>query len=69
MFLAGVHAGSVYQLLGKKDLGTSEFPKLGTPLIDGEIAFRQHAGGHSTGPNWSTWIAWACRYWGDCKYF
>ena len=68
-FLGGVHAGSVYRLLGKKDLGTIEFPKLGTPLIDGEIAFRQHAGGHSTGPNWSTWIAWACRYWGECKYF
>ncbi|MFN8353580.1 MAG: acetylxylan esterase [Spirosomataceae bacterium] len=69
MFLAGVHAGPVYKLFGKKDLGTAEFPKLGTPLVDGEIAFRQHAGGHSTGPNWSTWIAWACRYWGDCKYF
>lgn len=69
MFLAGVHAGPVYELLGKKDLGTTEFPKLGTAITDGEIAFRQHAGGHSTGPNWSTWIAWACRYWGDCKYF
>ncbi len=69
MFLGGAHAGSVYRLLGKKDLGTMEFPKLGTPLVDGEIAFRQHAGGHSTGPNWSTWIAWACRYWGECTYF
>lgn len=69
MFLAGVHAGPVYKLLGKKDLGSSEFPALGTPLVNGEVAFRQHAGGHSTGPNWSTWIAWACRYWGDCKYF
>lgn len=68
MFLGGVHAGSVYRLLGKKDLGTTAFPKLGMPLVSGEIAFRQHAGGHSTGPNWSTWIAWACRYWGDCKY-
>ncbi len=67
MFLAGVHAGPVYRLLGKKDLGTTEFPVLGTPLFSGEIAFRQHAGGHSTGPNWSTWIAWACRYWGDCR--
>ena len=69
MFLGGVHAGSVYRLLDKKDLGTMDFPKLGTPLVDGELAFRQHAGGHSTGPNWSTWIAWACRYWGECKYF
>lgn len=63
MFLGAANAGSVYQLFGKKDLGTMIFPKLGTPLIDGEIAFRQHAGGHSTGPNWSTWIAWASRYW------
>jgi len=69
MFLGGVHAGPVYKLLGKKDLATSEFPVLGTPLINGDIAFRQHAGGHSTGPNWSTWIAWACKYWGDCKYY
>ena len=68
MFLGGVHAGSVYRLLGKKDLGTMEFPKIGMPLITGDIAYRQHAGGHSTGPNWSTWIAWACRYWGECKY-
>ncbi|MBT1705822.1 glucuronyl esterase domain-containing protein [Chryseosolibacter indicus] len=68
MFLGGVHAGAVYRLLGKKDLDTTEFPALGTALTNGEIAYRQHAGGHSTGPNWSTWIAWACRYWGDCKY-
>ena len=64
MFLGGVHAGSIYRLLGKKDLGTDKFPKLGTALANGEIAFRQHAGGHSTGPNWSTWIAWASKYWG-----
>ncbi|MCB0669934.1 MAG: acetylxylan esterase, partial [Saprospiraceae bacterium] len=69
MFLSGVHAGPVYRLLGRNDLGTSDFPVIGTPLIEGEIAFRQHAGGHSTGPNWSTWIAWACRYWGHCRYF
>ncbi|WP_194974204.1 glucuronyl esterase domain-containing protein [Aquiflexum lacus] len=64
MFLAGVHAGPVYKMLGNKDLGINEFPVLGTALVDGEIAFRQHAGGHSTGPNWSTWIAWASLYWG-----
>lgn len=68
MFLAGLHAGPVYRLLGKKDLGTNAFPTLGAALTEGEIAYRQHAGGHSTGPNWSTWIAWACRYWGSCKY-
>jgi hypothetical protein len=67
MFLGAAHASSAYILHRKKGLGTMEFPKLGMALTDGEIAFRQHAGGHSTGPNWSTWIAWACRYWSDCK--
>ena len=29
MFLGGVYAGPVYKLLGKKDLGTMEFPPIG----------------------------------------
>jgi hypothetical protein len=62
MFLGGVYAGPVYKLLGKKDLGTMEFPPMETPLTDGEIAFRQHSGGHTTGPNWPTFINWASRY-------
>jgi hypothetical protein len=61
-FLAGVHAGPVYELLGKKGLGTSEFPKQETALVDGEVAFRQHAGGHTTGPNWPTFLEFAGRY-------
>ncbi len=61
-FLSGVHAGPVYELLGKKGLGTSEFPKQETALVDGEVAFRQHAGGHTTGPNWPTFLKWADRY-------
>jgi len=40
MFLAGAHAGPVYKLLGKKDLGTLEFPPLETGLLAGDIAFR-----------------------------
>lgn len=62
MFLAGVHAGPVYRLLGKKDLDTSEFPPQETTLTNGEIAFRQHAGGHTTGPNWPTFLQFAERY-------
>ena len=57
-----VGAGPVYKLLGKKDLGTTEFPPVETALIDGEIAFRQHAGGHTTGPNWPTFLTFADRY-------
>jgi len=61
-FLAGVGAGPVYKLLGKKDIGTSEFPAIETPLIDGDVAFRQHSGGHTPGPNWPTFITFASRY-------
>ncbi len=62
MFMAGVAAEPVYKLLGKKGLGTAEFPAQETALIDGEIAFRQHAGGHTTGPNWPTFLKYAEKY-------
>lgn len=62
MLLAGVGAGPVYRLLGKQDLGVTEFPPQETSLVDGEIAFRQHAGGHTNGPNWATFLTYAGRY-------
>jgi hypothetical protein len=62
MFLAAVAAGRVYKLLGKKDLGTSEFPPIETTLIDGDTGFRQHTGGHTSGPNWPTFLKFAERY-------
>jgi hypothetical protein len=62
MFLAAVGAGLVYRLLGKKDLGTAEFPPIETALIDGDIAFRQHSGGHTPAPNWPTFLMFASRY-------
>ena len=62
MFLAAVGAGPVYRLLGKKDLGTTQFPPILTPLIGGDIAFRQHGGGHTPAPNWPTFLEFASRY-------
>lgn len=62
MFMAAVAAGPVYKLLGKKDLGTTDFPKLEMGLMDGEIAFRQHSGGHTPGPNWPVFLVFASRY-------
>jgi (4-O-methyl)-D-glucuronate---lignin esterase len=62
MFMAGAAAAPVYELLGKKGLGTNEMPEQETALIEGEIAFRQHAGGHTTGPNWPTFLKFADRY-------
>jgi hypothetical protein len=62
MFLGAVGAGPVYKLLGKRDLGTTEFPPIETALIDGDIAFRQHRGGHTAGPNRPTFMKFASRY-------
>ena len=62
MFLAAAGAGPVYKLLGGKDLGTTEFPPVGTALIDGDVAFRQHPGGHTDLPNWPTFLTFADRY-------
>ena len=61
-FQAAVAAGPVYRLLGRKDLGTSEFPEVETPITDGDLAYRQHKGGHTTVPNWPTFLAFADRY-------
>ncbi|MFN8253541.1 MAG: polysaccharide deacetylase family protein [Ferruginibacter sp.] len=62
MFLGGAYAAPVYELLGKKGYGTMEYPQERTALVSGDIAFRQHEGGHTTGPNWPTFIEWAKKY-------
>ena len=62
MFLSGAYAGPVYELLGKKGLGTMVFPPIETNLADGDVAFRQHSGGHTAGPNWPYFIQFAKRY-------
>jgi hypothetical protein len=62
MFLAAAGAQPVYKLLGKKVMGTNEFPPIETALIDGDIAFRQHSSGHTDVPNWPTFITFASRY-------
>ncbi len=62
MFLAASAAGPVYRLLGQKDLGTTTMPPIETPLVTGEIAFRQHTRGHTPGPNWPAFLDFASRY-------
>lgn len=62
MFIGAVHAGPVYTLLGKKDLGTAKMPPQETGLLNGDLAFRQHAGGHTVGPNWPSFLVFADRY-------
>jgi len=62
MFLAEIAAGPAYRLMGKKALATREFPKPGTPLITGDLAWRQHDDGHSPQPNWQYFLEFASRY-------
>ncbi|MBP5335569.1 MAG: acetylxylan esterase [Bacteroidales bacterium] len=62
---ATVAAGEVFKLLGAKDLGISNdyrkepMPAVLTGLLDGELAWRQHDGGHTDGPNMKYFIEWA----------
>ena len=62
MFMAAAAAQPVYELLGKKGMGTYEFPPVETALVNGDIAFRQHTSGHTDGPNWPTFLTFAERY-------
>jgi sialate O-acetylesterase len=41
---------------------TMKLLHIDSALVDGDIAFRQHGGGHTDGPNWPTFLAFASRY-------
>jgi hypothetical protein len=64
-YMATVAAGPVFRLLGAKDLGEKEdyrtamMPPVNTGLLDGELAWRQHDGGHEDRSNMKHFIAWA----------
>ena len=64
-FMAAVAAGPVYRLLGARDLGitedyrTAQMPPQGTALLNGELAWRQHDGGHEDRSNLSYFTSWA----------
>ncbi len=66
-YMATVAAGPAFRLLGAKDLGGTEdyrvakMPPMNTGLLDGELAWRQHDGGHEDRSNMSYFIAWANR--------
>jgi hypothetical protein len=62
MFMAAAAASPVYTLLGAKGLSSTTFPPMLTPVIGGDLAFRQHDQGHTPAPNWPTFIEFASRY-------
>jgi hypothetical protein len=64
-YMAAVAAQPVFRLLGAKDLGvtsnyhTEKMPAVNVGLLGGQLAWRQHDGGHTDGPNWKYFIPWA----------
>ena len=66
-YMAAIAAGPVFRLLGAKDLGKSDdytsekMPAVNVGLLDGQLAWRQHDGGHTDAPNWKYFIPWADR--------
>ena len=61
MFMGAAAAGPVYELLGKKGLGTDTMPKAEV-MLNGDIAFRRHLEGHTDAPNWPFFITYASQY-------
>lgn len=66
-YMAAVAAGPVYKLLGAKDLGVSndygaeKMPAVNVDRLEGQLAWRQHDGGHTDAPNMKHFIRWADR--------
>ena len=66
-WMAGILAGPVYRLLGKSDFGvsgdylTEPMPAV-NQLVGGDLAWRQHDGGHEVTPNWPAFFDWVVKY-------
>ena len=66
-WMATVAAGSTFKLLRVKDIGvsndylTEKMPPMLTDMLGGELAWRQHDGGHTDAPNFKYFIPWASK--------
>jgi hypothetical protein len=64
-YMAAVAAQPAFRLLGAKTLGVSDdymkekMPPVNVGLLDGQLAWRQHDGGHTDAPNWKYFLSWA----------
>ncbi len=67
-YMATVDASRVWELLGAKGLGvkedyhTAKMPPVNQGLLDGQLAWRQHDGGHTDAPNMKYFIQWADKF-------
>ena len=66
-YMAAVAAGPVFRLLGVRDLGDTRdyhvatMPGVNVGLVNGELAWRQHDGGHEDRSNMTHFVDWATR--------
>jgi hypothetical protein len=66
-FMATVDASRVYKLLGavgleEVDYRTAKMPPVNQGLLNGQLAWRQHDGGHTDAPNVKWFLEWADKY-------
>ena len=67
-FMATIDAGRVFTLLGAKaldivgDYKTAKMPPMNEGHLGGELAWRQHDGGHTDAPNMKYFIQWADKF-------
>lgn len=67
-WMAAVDASRVFALLGAKgsavegDYRTARMPPVNTGLLDDQLAWRQHDGGHTDAPNMKYFLEWADKF-------
>jgi hypothetical protein len=67
-FMATVDASRVFTLLGAKGLSvegdyhSAKMPPVNQGLLDGQLAWRQHDGGHTDAPNMKWFIEWVNKF-------
>jgi hypothetical protein len=67
-FMATIDANRVFALLGAKtldipgDYHTAKMPPVNESHIDGQLAWRQHDGGHTDAPNMKYFIQWSDKF-------
>lgn len=63
MFLGLVHAGPAYRLVGAKDLGVDKLPPVDKIVMEGDLAWSYHTGGHmATSTEWTAFLNFADRH-------
>jgi hypothetical protein len=61
-YIATADASRVFALLGAMGIGNGKMPPVNQGLLDGQLAWRQHDGGHTDAPNMKWFLQWADKF-------